>query len=84
MVGLKEIVTSKGNCFVKKSRNITGLCVMVKSNEMIFLLNLVISLGGNLDNPGAAGMTTHLTNLSDKFILLKTSRRQKHSQRIEE
>lgn len=67
MMGLKEIVTSKV-IVLFKGRNTTGLCVMVKSNETIFVLNLVISLG----NPGAA---THLTNFSGKFRLPKTSGR---------
>lgn len=42
----------QGNAVAKKNKNIISLCVMNKNDDIIFLLNIVISPWGKLDNPG--------------------------------
>lgn len=52
----------QGNAVVKRNKGIISLYVVNKNNDIIFLLNIVISLWSNLDNPGAIGMVRHLQN----------------------
>ena len=61
----------QGNAVVKRNKGIISLHVVNKNNDIIFLLNIVISLWRNLDNPGAIGMIRHLTKHSGHFIVLK-------------